>query len=278
MFNKIYSVLFFSLITISGCSHHSKFAPKGNFLTPGSTNPLKGTVLSLFEKNFTLHPLSKDSFYLNDTDSICFDENGNMTYEMLRITKALDSERIYKYDENGVHGFSKLFDNDSLIGRLNTVSKKIAPNTIKSIFYRNSKPIKKVFYTYDKNSFITEQKEFLITEGKEMFNLHQKHINNPDGRIGSATFYDSSGKQTGIYFYIYGTHHGADTIKIAKNNITLVHSYRFDRHGNPLLFMIDGSIQERYGYEYDNLGNWIKRVIFKNGKQESYQTRRYYYR
>lgn len=167
-------------------------------------------------------------------------------------------------------------DNDSIIGRLNSISKKILPDKLESITYENGKASKKTVYTYDKNSYIVEKTEFLIHTGKYVFKLHQKLKNRNDGRLTSATFFDSSGKQIGRYDYIYGKHFGPDTIKVKENNGTSIHTYKFDDQGNPLLFLIDGTVQDRYEYEYNALGNWIKRICFRGQKQTSYQIRKYY--
>jgi hypothetical protein len=278
-----YLYIFFAsiLLTTINCKQGFKFVSKGNFLTPGAVNPLKGNVMSLFEMNFasSASPLNvKDSFYLNDTDSLCFDTNGNITYEMYRIVKMMDSERTYKFDENGVHLSASNFADDSLVGRMNSVSKKIAKNQIETITYKNDKPSQKSIYTYDKNSYIIEQRDYLIEEGKEVFKLHHKLENKNDGRTSSADFYDMSGKKIGHYQYIYGIHYAPDTIKILDHGKSSIRTYKFDSNGNPLQFMIDGVIQDRYEYEYDNFGNWIKRKHFNDDKLISYQLRRYYYR
>lgn len=279
MNKSVFILLALGLLKITGCNQNLKFNPKGNFSTPGSIIPLKGNVISLFEMNYVSYPVNhRDTFRLNDTDSICFDEAGNITYEMFRIVNIMDSERIYKFDENGMQSSSKLFENDSLTGQMNSISKRTGSNKFELIVYENAMPSKKSTYTYDKNSFLIEKKEYLIKDGKEVFKLHQKQENKSDGRIASADFYDISGKQIGHYAYIYGSHFAPDTIKTINHNTTSVHVYKFDQYGNPLLSMIDGVIKDRYEYEHDRFGNWTKRIIFENDKKSSYQLRKYYYR
>jgi hypothetical protein len=271
--------LFLLCILISSCKHNINFSPNGRFLTPGDINPVKGNVTSLMEKNFVSISMdNKDSVYLNDTDSICFDENGNMIYEMVRISGTTSNERIYKYDEQGVHVFSKLFEKDSLRGTLNIISKKTGPDQFETVSYKDGVVSGKTIYSCDKHLYVTDKKEFIINNGEEILKLHQKQENDEAGQIIRASFYDLSGKPFAQYFYSYSKYYGPDSIKILKGNAISKHIYRYDQYGNPLTKMIDGDTIEQYSYECDNLGNWIKKNNYEQGRMIDYQIRKYYYK
>jgi hypothetical protein len=278
--NKSASVLLLLIcVVLSGCKEGLNFSLKGKYMTPGSLNSLNGNIICLTEKNFVIVSTNnKDSADFNDTDSICFDQNGNMKYEMIHIKDYMVTESIFDIHKNGVDMSSKTYDKDSLIGTLTTVSKKIKPGQFESITYKNGEASRKRIYTYDKDSYIIGIKDFVISNKKEIFKLHQKQVNDNDGRVISANFYDSSGKPIAQYIYCYSKYYGPDTIITIENNNTSVQVYKYDQYGNPLLQMIGPDTVKQYNYEYDEYGNWVKRINYEYRRKATYQTRKYYYK
>jgi len=175
-------------------------------------------------------------------ESLTYNKNG-VVQELLNIHKhGVEYRTVYLSDENG-----------KIIGQKNYYKRDFFLDVYIDVFDKKGNYIG--HESYDEDGNITGSCVYILNEkGAEIEFLHY----GSSGRLLSRAFsyYDDNGKLFE---------------RVSYNNCQ-IHKiiYRFDSQKNPteeIVYKSKNTIEEhrKYQYSFDALGNWVKKVIYKNG-------------
>ena len=194
----------------------------------------------------------------------------------------LESMWIYKYNEKGYNNETNRYDPDGGL-----ITKRIYKydengNMIEKIMYRADGSLRdKYVYKYDKNGNRIEKSEYNSDE-----ELKRKYIYKYDekGNRIEKSKYKSDGNLRYKYIYKYDEEGNSIETSKYKSNESLDFKFtnKFDENGNKIesnKFNSEGSLKSEWNYEYqyDEQGNWIKKVGFENGTPTYIREREFEY-
>jgi len=180
------------------------------------------------------------------TESVGFDSDG-----------IIDSKTKYVYDKNG--------------DQINEITYKISNGNVEMV---------KSGYVFDKG----EKIEFNYYLSNGSFIGKTKYIYNNEGNVIETVFFDSNGNKGNIEKYFYSN----KDLLIERNNfdedgkLRTHKKYFHDKKGNKIGENIynDGALYSKNTTEYllfDDSGNWIKCIHYKNGQPQNLVEREFEY-
>ncbi len=275
-------------LSILFCIYSCTKLKKDNYCTE---NNMKGHVKSITENNFKaisrFGTIEKGDKVCNDSESIddtyicfqfLFDLNGNII-ELNRFKSdgTLDSKSTYKYDEKGNNIEENYFETD---GSLNT----------KWINQYDNKDNIVSKYEYNLVGTIHSKERYKYDEKGNLIETYTRYPDSPKEFDRENYKYDEKGNIIEIYGIGYSSLIGEGESKRnykydekgniieenyygnvtsykynSKNDLTEINEYNsYGKLSNNLIFK----------YEYDKIGNWIKKITFLN-KIPKYVTERH---
>jgi len=211
-----------------------------------------------------------------------YDQNNNLIEQVYLSDGRLQTKTSYgyKYDE-----FSNIFER----------------------FIKSNDGSSKDTYKYDEHMRVKEHKSY---DGQNNFRLHYSYSYNNNGDVIEENFYDSEG---GLKHKIINEYdQNNNLLRIIKidslENKMVKEAIEYNDLGNKIFhkyfsdngelikllsfqyndvgqnvgqkeygFTSDSTIKKSYKYEYDNQGNWIRRLVYQNDKIQSIQERKIKY-
>lgn len=220
---------------------------------------LKGKVLSFLEFHYS---------NVNQFDSSAKDKiNWSKKY-------------FRKYNEKGNITEVILYDSDSKTTDLRRFEYNDKGEKFRGTSITDSKLETKDIYKYDNKGNIIECKSYNIGGTLESYFTY-KYDNK-----GNVTIlnYNSDGtlKNKDIFIYDNKWDIVEDNMYDSEENLQYKNIYKYDNTGNLVKknsYDSEGNLLEKYTfkYEFDNKGNWVKRIVFLDNAQELISTREYEY-
>lgn len=267
------------LLFVAGCSqkgkdasgyiNHAKWVVYGDL----TSRPVKGNPVEVKENAFrNLSDSSLDaSGKLTDYILTRFDPMGNSIYLRLEIDTFATIEQFHTYDDNGwqYHSIAKNGTNDTG-RRYQQLSVKTGPDKFKQITIgrqENSNGYNILRFENKGERVIRERwrNDALIDKIIEMHS---------DGKILSLTLYDPGG-MVGKKQYYYSAKGLLDSV--VDNRIGIITEREVfinNKQGDPVFYEknVHGKLRARetYDYRYDDKGNWIRKLVYKDPVGESF--------
>ena len=247
---------------------------------------LTGKVASISETKY------KTANEFGDVNITDFNELGNKIEErVLNYSNGnlqCKSKSIYKYDSqnNKIEDCRYILDNRDVKFTFKFDEKG---NKIEVCFYNSNDELKSTdTYKYDDNGYLIEQNNFINNQLMKFLYKYDDKGNrielkgyNSDGSLDykSTSKYDDKGNKIEVCSYNgYVKLTGKNTYKyddkdflieqVTENNFKTKHIYKYDDKGNMIedynIFLdMNGGIKNIFKYDYDEMGNWVKKIEFK---------------
>ena len=188
---------------------------------------------------------------LSYKETFKYDENNNMIeHNGYSSDGSLSYKETFKYDENNNMIEQNNYSSDGILTSKETFKYDEKSNNIEANYYSSDGSLTYKFtFKYDENN-----------------NMIEKNGYSSDGRLDEkcAYKYDEMGN---ISEYLLYDSDGSIILKVTE---------KYDDKGNMKESCSDENKRE-YEYEYDNVGNWIKQIVYLNKKPIKIYERSYQY-
>jgi YD repeat-containing protein len=221
----------------------------------------------LYDKNSNN---TKISYFQDSTLIYTFSQKFNSKNQRIESkTPELSKNSIYKYDKFG-HEIEKITKtNAGIVSSI--ISTKYDLKGLKILYEVNDfNPIKEI-YKYDNKSNLKEVKLYCLNNGEYNLKKIKKYQ-----YFGSKNVIESIINIDGTFQIKLFSNNKLKKLLTFENGEKIKTHFNYDTYGNLTEERSNKSIYNWY-YNYDEYGNWIRILMFKNGKAETLKERNILY-
>jgi len=275
---RVFKVIWFFLLIVSCKSKDVGYINYDNWEVPeeysyskklnGNPKEVKEIVYT-YLSDTTLNAEGKSSGY----QLYKFDSSGNIVFLKTHIDSLYETNFTYQYTKNGpqFRAASRDINSSSMISDRKSASAKIGRNKFEiTDYYKDTVVMTKAITFDEERRWVKEERwkkgTLLNTVTSYYYDdkLKRREINKKEGiESEDIYYYSDKGFLDSISFYFEGKRVG---------------QYLFinNEHGDPVYFE-ETNINKNYKtdkawmkYQYDNRGNWIKKIVLSTREQHKY--------
>ncbi len=272
-----------AVLVLSNCSSKQKENDWTRENLKGKVSAYAEMSFEAVEKFGEIEEGKRKRFGLQEYDYIkTFDENGNLLeWDNYTMEDILFEKEKYSYDKNCNLIEKSQYNADGALTSKYKFGYDKKGNCIEENFYMfDGELFSRDENNYDESGNKTESSHYI---GKSLFS---KHVNTYDtnGYIIGSKSYDDQGSLKGTERYVFDSNGNRKEFSRynADGSLKYRSTYTYDENGNITaseFFKSDGSLGyiNSYTYEYDEHGNWLKKIAFKDKVAQYILEREYEY-
>ena len=176
-------------------------------------------------------------FEYNDKSDIIVEDQFDVTNEDVKLL----TKKIFKYDDDGNLSEERVYDGNG------------------------EDLLVKIEYNYDGNRNLTEIEYYYPPSG-DFTSIKGKF--DESGNLIESRYYDKDGELNGKYKYDKDGNLSEERNYDQDGELSSKTKYKYDNKGNmsSKIFISDYESKVTYKYEFDKNDNWIKKIIYEEGK------------
>jgi uncharacterized protein YcfL len=245
---------------------------------------LKNITIVLFDKsgkfieNKTLYPDGS----LKGMNTYKYNKNGKLIEDKWFQSEGLEMYHIYKYDKKGNNIEDNHYEsNGKLIAK--TINKfDLNNNEVDSrVYVSNGSLYRKTLSKFDDDNFKI-QEEVSEFDGSRLVVIKKESMENDErGNVIKENSYDEKGNLEYFYMYNYDEKDNKleETFSKEGGNIKKTNKHNKLGHCFEGVEYLNDVLKDKFinVFQYDNKGNWVKRIHYNNGVISSIDERKIKY-
>lgn len=211
-----------------------------------------------------------------------YDKNGNLIEDKWYQSRGLSMYHIYKYDTKGNNIEDNHYESDGKLSSKIINKFDLNNNEVDSrVYVSNGSLYRKTLSKFDDDNFKI-QEEVSEFDGSRLVVIKKESMENDErGNVIKENSYDEKGNLEYFYMYTYNEKDNKleETFSKEGGNTKKTNKYNKSGHCFEGIEYLNDVLKDKFTnvFQYDNKGNWVKRIHYNNGVISSIDERKIKY-